>query len=293
MTTTHIKGCPICSDNHLIHTLTNTDHISGEDFEILQCSDCGLHISQQAPAPGDMSRFYPDSNSPCYKPAKSSEQKCLNWLHNQWYKRQVNIVKKESNRLSGVLFEMGSKQGYFTRAIRSNGWIAHGVECDATAREYANNRFQLQLEEGRRLFDINPRSYNVVVAWDTLGEAVELDKTLQKLSDLIVSDGTLIIAFHNAASDDAKHYGTYWSAWDAPRKRWHLTPQAFEKLAERCNLQIVNRSHSAPRSFITAITSELSMQEKPNIWHSLWRALMRRVRSQKSHTYYIYTLKKR
>lgn len=292
MATTHISSCPVCSDNHLIHKLTYTDNVSGQEFEILQCSSCGLHVTQHAPARGDMASFYPKSDSECYKPANTVERKCLNFLLERWYKEQIKIVKKESDRMSGVLLEMGSKQGYFAQAIRNNGWIAHGVEYDATAREYGNNRFQLQVEDGSRLFDITPRSYNVVVAWDTLGEAVDMPKSIKKLSELIVSDGTLIIAFHNAASDDARHYSRSWSAWDAPRKRWHLTPQAFEKLIEPYDLKIVNRTQSKLRNFITCVTSELSSQQKPNIWFSLWKALKRVTGSQKSHTYYIYTLKK-
>ena len=86
---------------------------------------------------------------------------------------------------------MGCKEGYFANAIRNNGWITHAVEHDPTAREYGNKRFMLQIEDGRRFFDINPRSYNVVVAWDTLGEAVDIHRTMDKLAQLIVKDGTV------------------------------------------------------------------------------------------------------
>lgn len=293
MTTIRIDRCPICKDNHLIHKLSHTDSISGKTFEILQCCNCGLHITQQAPILGEMSNFYPGGDSECYKPPTTTNRKWLHHLHESWYKEQVKIVKKESNRLSGVLLEMGCKQGFFARTIRNNGWIAHGIEYDATAREYANNRFQLQIEDGRRLFDINPRSYNVVVAWDSLGEAFDIHKTIEKLSQLIVSDGTLIVTFHNAASDDAIHYNSQWSAWDTPRKRWHLTPQAFEKLIEPYNLEVINRTHSTRRAFITDVESELSSQHKSNICTSLWWALKRVLRSPESHTYYIYTLKRK
>lgn len=293
MTTIRIDNCPICKGNHLIHKLSYTDSISGKTFEILQCIDCGLHITQQAPILGDMGHFYHSSDSECYKPAATPVRKWTDRLLEGWYKEQVKIVNRESERLSGVLLEMGSKLGFFARTIRNNGWIAHGVEYDTTAREYGNKRFQLQVEEGSRFFDINPCSYNVVVAWDSLGEACDLHKTIEKLSQLIVSDGTLIIAFHNAASDDASHYGDNWSAWDAPRKRWHLTPQAFEKLIEPHNLEIVNCTHSTRRAFITNVESELSLQQKPNIWSSLWRAMKRISRTQENHTYYIYTLKRK
>lgn len=291
MTTNRIDSCPICNGKHLIHKLSLTDSISNKTFDILQCSDCGLHITQHAPRMQEMSEFYPDSQSAIYKPAQSSCDKWLDHMLSGWYKEQVKIVREESERHSGVLFEMGCKEGYFANAIRNNGWIAHAVEHDPTAREYGNKRFMLQVEDSRRLFDINACSYNVVVAWDTLGEAVDMHRTIEKLSQLIVKDGTLIIAFHNAACNDSKHYASSWSGWNTPRKRWHLTPQAFEKLVELHNLEIVNLRHSTHRAIITATTSMWQACGQKNFASTLWHNLKRVLTTHNDDTYYIYTLK--
>lgn len=260
-------------------------------FDILQCSDCGLHITQHTPRQQDMGRFYPDSESDCYKPAQDSCDKWLDFLLSKWHKERVKIVREESRRNSGVLLEMGCKEGYFANAIRNNGWIAHAVEHDPTAREYGNKRYMLQIEDGRRFFDINPRSYNVVVAWDTLGEAVDIHRTIDKLSQLIVRDGTLIIAFHNAMSNDARQYGASWSGWDAPRKRWHLNPQAFEALVNQHNLEIVNKRHSSLCASITALSSEWQQAAKKRLITPLLRSMVRAIKTKENHTYYIYTLK--
>ena len=290
MTTTRIDNCPICGGKHLIHRLSYTDHISGQTFEILSCSDCKLHITQQAPQLQHMSNFYANSDAMCYQPAKESYDKWIAHLHNDWNKEQVRIVQQEADRASGVLFEMGCKQGFFANTIRNSGWIAHAVEHDATAREYANKRFLLQIEDAGRLFDIHPRSYNVVVAWDTLGEAIDLNRTIDKLSQLIVADGTLIVAFHNATCADATHYGAAWSGWNAPRKRWHFSPQAFEMLVDKHNLEIINCQHSARRAFITALSSQQHMEGKRNIIKTLFKSL-RQARASENQTYIIYTLK--
>lgn len=291
MTTIRIDSCPICKGKHLIHKLSYTDRIANKPFDILQCSDCGLHITQLAPRLQEMSEFYPDSESPQYKPAQNSCDKWLDYLLGKWYKKQVKIVREESERYSGVLLEMGCKEGYFANAMRNNGWITHAVEHDTTAREYGNKRFMLQVEDGRRFFDINPRSYNVVVSWDTLGEAVDMHRTMDKLAQLIVKDGTLIIAFHNATSSDAKQYGASWSGWNAPRKRWHLTPDAFETLAEQHDLEIVNLRHSTLLDTITALTSEWQQSGKKNLMSSLLRCASRAIKGKENYTYYIYTLK--
>ena len=212
-------------------------------------------------------------------------------LNEKSYKEQAKIVREEAERYSGVLLDMGCKEGYFANAIRNNGWIAHAVEHDSTAREYGNKRFLLQIEDGSRFFDINPRSYNVVVAWDTLGEAVDMHRTIEKLSQLIVKDGTLIIAFHNATCDDSNHYAASWSGWNAPRKRWHLTPQAVEKLIEQHNLEIVNCRHSKRRAMITATTSEWNHTHKKSFIATILHTLKQMLAKPHQHTYIIYTLK--
>ena len=291
MATTRIDSCPICKGKHLIHKLSHTDSISNKTFDILQCCDCGLHITQHAPRMHEMSEFYPGADSACYKPAQDNCDKWLDYMLNGWYKEQVKIVRDEAERYSGVLLDMGCKEGYFANAIRNNGWIAHAVEHDSTAREYGNKRFLLQIEDGSRFFDINPRSYNVVVAWDTLGEAVDMHRTIEKLSQLIVKDGTLIIAFHNATCDDSNHYAASWSGWNAPRKRWHLTPQAFEKLIEQHNLEIVNCRHSKRRAIITATTSEWNHSHKKSFIATILHTLKQMLAKPHQHTYIIYTLK--
>lgn len=290
MTTTRIENCPICNDNHLIHRLSYTDSVSNQTFEILQCSSCGLLMTQHAPKLSDMETYYPTKDSAYYKRTQSKWDKWLEHLTNRWNKEQVQIVCEESERKSGVLLEMGSKKGYFANAIRNNGWLAHAVENDNTAREYGNDRFLLHAEKAELLFDINPRSYNVVVAWDTLGESANLHDTLDKLSQLIVSDGTLIIAFHDAACEEAMHYGSAWHGWDAPRKRWHLTPKAFEQLLQQHNLTIVNRRCSALRSFITTLVSKETKEPSKNFFTSAVNTVLNAM-SNKKYSYYIYTLK--
>ena len=291
MTTTRIDSCPICNGKHLIHKLSPTDSVSKRQYDILQCADCGLHITQHAPRMQEMSDFYPDSESDCYKPAQGTCDKWHELLLNRWYKKQAKVVCEEAERYSGVLLEMGCKEGYFAHTIRSNGWIAHAVEHDATAREYGNKRFMLQIEDGRQFFNIKPRSYNVAVAWDTLGEATDMHRTIEKLSQLIVSDGTLIIAFHNAMCDDATHYGASWSGWNVPRKRWHLTPQSFEQLIARYDLEITNRRHATQRAIITALTSEWQQNGKKGVVMPTLRSWARAMKNKTNDTYYIYTLK--
>lgn len=291
MAVTRVDTCPVCNGKHLIHRLSYVDDISGKTFEILRCMDCGLHLTQQPPRREEMASFYPSVDDACYKPAKLLCDKWFDYLRGVWNKQQTRIVREEADRLSGVLFEMGSKMGFFANTMRNSGWIVHTVEDDNVAREYANKRFLLQSEDSRRFYDINPCSYNVVVSWDTLGEAVDVHRALDKLSQLIVSDGTIIVAFCDAMIDNVAHYQSNWSGWNAPRKRWHLTAKAFEMLAEQHNLHIVNCRTAWQPALLTAWESEWRASGKKNLWPTLYDAFIRVKKSKNTPAYYIYTLK--
>lgn len=291
MAAIRIDKCPICNGNHLMHKHTVCDDVSGKEFDILMCSDCGLHMTQQAPSDSDMAAYYPDKESSCYKPAKEKEDKWLEREKQRWYKEQVKIVQQGSGRFSGVVFELGSKQGFFGNVLRNKGWIIHAVESDKTARDYANDRFLLHIEDSKCFFDIKPRSYNIVVAWDTLGEATDMHRTLDKMSQLISSDGVIIVGFHNAASQAASHYGKSWSAWDAPRKRWHLTPESFERLVAAHQLEIVDTLHSTQRAAITAATSRWKREGKKSHLATWMETNQRKLTGKERETYITYILK--
>lgn len=288
---TNTDYCPLCKGQQLTHHLAYTDDISGQTFDILRCEKCGLLLTQNPPHISAMQPYFNDSDATCYQPAKSMVQKWIQHLRDVWNKEQVKIVCQESQRNSGVLLEIGSKQGYFANAMRNSGWITHSVERDTTAREYGNKRFLLQTDDIRKMFEIKARSYNVVVAWDTLGEAVDMHHTLDKLSQLIVSDGTLIIAFDNAACDNASLYGADWNGWNAPRKRFHLTPTTFETLVKQHNMEIVNIRHSSHYDFMTTVMSRCHKQGNSNILLLWWQVFKEKLTAPGKHNYYIYTLK--
>jgi len=58
----------------------------------------------------------------------------------------------------------------------------------------------------------------------------DLETQISKLVSLLEEDGTLIIAVPNFKSYDAKHYASFWAAFDVPRHLWHFSQTAIEKL---------------------------------------------------------------
>ena len=295
MANNRIDTCPICSGIHLIHQYTYTDYITEHPFEILQCCDCGLFITQNAPTSNDKSLYYPKTDSPLHPETKKGTiNRAYRIFRSTWLKQKASIVEQQSHRVSGVLLDIGCKTGDFVNTMRHRGWIAHGLEYNPFAREYGYSRHGVKIEEQQKLLHIQPKSYNVVTAWDSIGEFEDLNKSFAAMCNLIVSDGTLIVAFPDVSSPAVRRYKDKWFSWDIPRKRWHFTPKTFELLAHNYDMQITEQKRYAKKSMGSYIMSEWLTNSKMHQTQSLLRGIFHeaadRIKSSEPE-YIVYTLK--
>src|SRR5215813_6835546 len=52
-------ACPICSGNVLIPVLHARDFtVSGDEFQLVECTSCHLRITQNVPVPGLIGQYY-------------------------------------------------------------------------------------------------------------------------------------------------------------------------------------------------------------------------------------------
>lgn len=61
-----IERCPLCgsrTDNSATLRYRSTDYISGDTFDILNCTDCGLAFTNPSPdRPEEFARYYPHAD---------------------------------------------------------------------------------------------------------------------------------------------------------------------------------------------------------------------------------------
>ncbi len=279
-----------------MHRHTCIDYITNSPFDILQCCDCGLSITPDAPDSNDIIQFYPKTDFILQPEAKDAFNRAYGILRKSWLKQKAKITEKQSCRVSGVLLDIGCKSGDFIATMRRKGWIAHGLESNPYARECGHAHFGLEIESQKQLLHIQPKSYNVVTSWDSIGEFQDLNKDFSAMCNLVVPDGTLIVAFSDASSSAAHLYKEQWFSWDVPRKKWHFTPHAFELLADKHGMIITNRKRYASKSIGASIMSEWiangkTAQTMP-LLKSVFHVLADRTQSANSE-YIVYTLKHR
>ncbi len=64
------------------------------------------------------------------------------------------------------------------------------------------------------------------------------------------------MALPNYASPDARHYGTFWAAWDVPIHYWHFTKESMTELAKRKGLFVEAVHPMRMDAFYVSLLSE-------------------------------------
>ena len=122
-------------------------------------------------------------------------------------------------------------------AMQNRGWDVLGIEpsAECISQTHARGCAVLKPEDIARLPD---HSSDCIMIWHVLEHVPDFAETLSHIRRLLRSDGTCIIAVPNCASWEAKIYGTFWSAWDVPRHRWHFTHVTLTHAIEHAQMTL-------------------------------------------------------
>ena len=208
--------------------ITVTDHlVSGETFTLRHDSDLDMLITEPKPSDSELSKYY---ESDAYISHTDQKKGILSFLY-QMVKsyalgRKVQLANK-LNGGTGTLLDIGAGTGDFLVAAKNKGWTVAGVEVNDAARSKASEK---GIDLHHVVTEIGNEKFDVITMWHVLEHIPNLEETIQSLHQLLKGNGTLIIAVPNFRSHDAKYYGKFWAAYDAPRHLWHFSKTAMTKL---------------------------------------------------------------
>ncbi len=226
--------CPICNSEDIKLEFGLKDHsISKEDFELFRCGQCTFLFTQNAPAATEIAAYYKSEDYISHSNTKKG-------FVNRAYHIVRNIMLGKKHRLiTGLktgnrLLDMGCGTGYFAHFMKERGFEVKGVEIDHDAREFGKTTFGLDIVAPDEMMtgEVTDK-YDVITLWHVLEHIYDLDEYMKRLYDLLDDNGYLIIAVPNSNSYDAKHYQSFWAAYDVPIHLWHFTPDTLNRLAEK------------------------------------------------------------
>ena len=233
MANVFIQTCPVCDGNNFAEFLKVNDHsISGEDFGLIRCTDCGLVITQNHPDEESIGKYY---NSEDYISHSDTKSGIVNTVYHSVRSYMLGQKRKLVAGVSdtGKLLDIGAGTGYFAAHMVDNNWEVVALEPDAGARQVARDNFNLDVHDVDHLEKLPHSTFDVVTMWHVLEHVHRLNATIHTINSVLKPNGKLIIAVPNYTARDAERYGRYWAAYDVPRHLWHFSPNAMRKLLSK------------------------------------------------------------
>lgn len=229
----HLSSCPICKSKQVKYSFSVTDHlVSGSQFPLWQCDDCGFVFTQDRPDDSHLGGYYASEDYVSHSDTRRGLIASLYhivrtyMLHNK-----ASLVKKATRLSEGSLLDIGAGTGYFARTMKQQGWTVDAIEPEEKARAFARSKFGLDIHPNAHLDEFDERSFDVITLWHVLEHISALHEAWQTYRRLLRPGGKLIIAVPNRLSYDAAHYAGRWAAYDAPRHLWHFAPSDIRRLA--------------------------------------------------------------
>lgn len=232
-------------------------YASGEPFEIACCEDCGFRFTQGFPIEAEIGKYY---ETPGYISHSDTKKGLINELYHrvrkQMLNRKASLVSRVLGKKTGRLLDIGTGTGYFSNAMKERGWQVEAIEKNAQARLFALQHFGLDVKEETALNKYPSGNFNVITLWHVMEHLEQLNKTWERLYQILDNQGVLIIAVPNCLSYDARKYKEKWAAYDVPRHLWHFTPDTMKQLGEKHGFALTEQHPMPFDAFYVSILSE-------------------------------------
>src|SRR5687768_156582 len=111
------------------------DYISGDQFRIERCRDCGVAFTRPQPAVGDLGKYYP---SEYYGGGTGRFPAAIESLQRALYRSRATAVEKILGRKGRVL-DIGCGPGFLLREFHERGWRVQGTEFSEQSAAHARN----------------------------------------------------------------------------------------------------------------------------------------------------------
>lgn len=233
-------------------SFTVTDHaVTGETFSLKKHPDLDMWVTE--PAPKDLGLYYHSEDYISHSDAsRSLFEKLYQQIKSYSLNKKVRLLKRYTEG-KGRLLDYGAGTGSFVQEAIKGGWEASGIEPNKMARSKALDK-GLPLKEHWN--DLTPESLDVITLWHVLEHLPDLQNSISEFRRFLKPNGILVLALPNFKSWDAKHYGTFWAAYDVPRHLWHFSRESVVDLFTPFGFDLLRTHPLYFDSFYVSLLSE-------------------------------------
>lgn len=298
MKTVHVGNCPVCESKNSKKALNCVDYlVTNESFSIYRCPECNFGFTQDFPSENEIGKYY-DAKE--YISHSDTHKGFINGLYHIArkiaLKSKTKLIQKYASNETGTLLDIGTGTGYFLQAMRHKNWVVTGIEKSESTRNYAHQKFELNVQDSDYLFNIPNEAKDVITMWHVLEHVERLNLVFENLYRILKKNGTLVIALPNKDSFDANHYKEYWAAYDVPRHLWHFSPNDFDLLANKHGFSILKMKGMTFDPIYISMLSEKNKKTKCANFFGILKGISFLFRSffdTKKNSSIVYILKKK
>ena len=244
------------------------DYVTGEEFAVGHCADCGLDLTQ--PQPEAISAYYPAEYYGRLGTRRFPAP--VEWGQRTLYGWRAKAVERIAGGLGRVL-DIGCGPGALLDAFRRRGWETLGTEL---TEESAARARQSGMPMHVGPLDSWPwpdGHFDAVSMWHVLEHWPEPLPVLKRVWSLLRPGGVFLVSVPNFGSPEARLARDGWFHLDVPRHLVHFTGGSLGAVLTAVGFSIRKRSFFAPEfdtfSLVQSALNRLGL--KHNLLYNLLR----------------------
>jgi SAM-dependent methyltransferase len=243
-------NCNLCGldDTQVLFRKKDKFGITEDEFNVVECQQCGLLYINPRPDPEEMGRFYPEAYS--WKETLEADSFLTKWVRRlekgyryHLLRNEVSKVVKFTARSSGKVLDVGCGTGDRLDVFRKNGFETYGAETSDSA-DYAREHLRLNVIKGD-LFNASysDRFFDIVTLYNVLEHTHHPEEVCREIHRILKADGYLVIQVPNKNSFQCKIFKERWAAFDVPRDLYYFEPKTLISLFKKVGFKAERIDH--------------------------------------------------
>lgn len=280
-----MKTCPWCGTPTEKRYMRLKDYfLSQEEFEIMECEQCGLLFTAPRPAPDEIGKYYQSQEYYSHQENKKGlVPRLYEWVKSFNIKNKVKMAIGDLPK--GKLLDIGCGVGDFLIHVKQKDWEVVGIEPSEDAKIIAEKRLGFQPLAPKDSGSLEDAFFDVITLWHVLEHVDDLKSQTSEIYRLLKPGGRLVIALPNFQSFDCQYFKDYWAAWDVPRHLNHFSPETLKLMMKSIGFVPVDSKKLVWDAYYISFLSERYRGKSLPLVRGAWVGLQSNCKARRTGMY--------